>query len=415
MSTAATMSKPDAATVSDAADGGVIRSLAIRHPEALEPIRGSEALAKGQVNLIGLEAIVDALGERWQGRREQVYEHVEKVVERQMGPGGLLERVSETEYLVVQPDQGPFAAQARCLRMLREILGHFLGAVKPSHLDVCRVTELKGNELKATPVDPRAAIEGEAREVQEARLAAEVDADPSLLSPDRWTPFVAATGRQTRVSCRLEPVFELRNNTRIGYRLARRVLDVATDEELTAQEISRLSRADLIRIDMATIARGMDRLSHETASEQELSLIIPVSYVSLSGYESRKLLLSAFQKARKWVKKGVICEVVDIEDVPQGPLLTAIGMIRPASIFVIGHLSGPAPRSTPSMKDTGLTALSMTCPKNIGGDAEFLGWAKESMKSAQKITRSAMIYGCNARRIAMAGLMGATHASISGG
>lgn len=395
------------------AAAAVLRRLDASSLEALEPFQGSGALDAGQVCMINLEALVQAFGARWQGRREQVYEHVERVLERTAGPTAYVARVTETDYLIAQPDLGPFGAQATCLRSLKEVLSHFLGAVQPRQLSVCRVTGIANGELRAEPIDPRAAMEGEARERQAAHLDAESN-DPTLLNPERWSPFVAGNGREVRVSCKLEPVFELKGNMRIGYRLARKVIYTSSGEELAPHEIYNLTRADLIRIDMATIARGMDRLASESGEGAALSLTIPVSYVSLSSVDGRKLLTSAFQAARKQVLKGVICEVCDIENVPQAPLLSAVSFIKPASLFVIGHLTGLAPHVSPNLRETGLQALSFTVPSMLAGDAEFLGWTREVIKSARRVSKTVMIYGCpNPRRLAMAGLMEATHASLA--
>ena len=112
--------------------------------------------------------------------------------------------------------------------------------------------------------------------------------------------------------------------------------------------------------------------------------------------------------------KGVLCEVCDIEGVPQVALLSAVSLIRPWSLFVIGHLTNAMPKADAGMKDAGLQALSFNCPVNLDGDAEFLGWSREAVRSAHKATRTTMIYGCTPRRIAMAGLMGATHGSLAG-
>ena len=218
-----------------------------------------------------------------------------------------------------------------------------------------------------------------------------------------------------RVSCKLEPVFELRGNTRIGYRLGRKVIDIETEQELSPEEVRNLTRADLLKVDMATLSRGVARMQTDLKGGAELSLIVPVSYVSLSTMEGRKLMKTAFDQARQWVQRGVICEVCDIEDVPQGPLLSVISLIKPSSILVVGHLAGDTPRVTGSLRDTGLQAISVTCPKNLAGDAEFLGWARDTVKSIRRVTRSVIVYGCDTpRRLAMAGLMEATHASLSG-
>ncbi len=391
------------------------KRLRASNPDVLEPLVGTGALAAGQVNIISLDAIVQAFGDRWQGRREGVYEQVEKVIERGLGPNGYITRISETDFLVAQPDLGPFGAQAACLRALREVLSHFLGAVRPGALSICKVTKIEAGELTALPIDPRLTADGEAREVQDARAAAEAAADPTLLSPDRWSPFSAGNGKRVRVSCKLEPVFELRGNTRIGYRLSRRVIDVETDLELTQEDVRNLTRSDLLKIDMATLSRGVARMQTDLKGGAELSLIVPVSYVSLSTVEGRKVMKTAFDQARQWVQRGVICEVCDIEDVPQGPLLSVISLIKPASILVVGHLTSDAPRVTGTLRETGLQAISITCPKNLVGDAEFLSWARDTIKSVRRVTRSVILYGCDShRRLAMAGLMGATHASITG-
>ena len=74
---------------------------------------------------------------------------------------------------------------------------------------------------------------------------------------DRWSPFVSTDGRQLRVSATLEPVYELKGFTRIGFRMIRRVIAIANGRGLSSQAIAELSAADLLRVDLATIARGM--------------------------------------------------------------------------------------------------------------------------------------------------------------
>ena len=56
--------------------------------------------------------------------------------------------------------------------------------------------------------------------------------------------------------------------------------------------------------------------------------------------------------------------------------------------------------------------MAFTCPAGLEGDAEFLGWLRDASVSARKVARSVMVYGCSPHRVAMAGLLGATHASV---
>jgi hypothetical protein len=377
--------------------------------------RDSPLLEEGRVNVIALDPIADRLADRWDSRKEQVYEHLERALNRKLGPTDFFLRVSDTVYLVAQSSAGRFGAQALCVRALDEVVSFFLGPGPRHDVKVHKVTDLKPSSIVAVPIDRELLAEAERQESRTSAAIAEAKGDATLLSPARWSPFVASNGVHVRVSCVLEPVFEVKRHTRIGYRLRRRVLDTATEQPLSKQQLAHLSRGDLLRIDMATIARGMARLAAQEESENELSLIVPVSFVTLSNVEGRHLIAEAFSRVREIVLKGVICEVCDIEAVPHVALVQAVSLMRPHTLFVIGHLDSDSPQALGSLKDTGLKALSLHCPGNIGGDAEFIGWLRGAITATRRVTRSLMLYNCpNPRRAALAALVGATHVSFTG-
>jgi hypothetical protein len=405
---------PSAARPAPAED--LVAALRVLNPAgvaAAAQLQGSPLVGDGRVNLIALDEVVERLGGRWPVKREQVYAHVEAVLGRRVGPNGFFQRISETDFLVVQPDVGPFGAQSLCLRCLGEIMTYFFGRAEYHALMVHRVTQLSPGGVEAVPVDPVQAARGERQELDAERAAAGDPAGGDLLAPGRWSPFVADNGRTVRVSCVLEPVFELKKNTRIGYRLRRRVIDIRTGDPLSSDEISRLSRSDLLRMDMATIARGLLRLDSAQERERQLSLIVPVSHVSLSNHVGRHMLSQAFAQARQAVRSGVICEVCDIAGVPQVALVESVALISSSCLFVIGHLGSGRPESMPAMKSAGLRAVSIDCPP-AAGDAEFVGWLRTMMQASRKVTKSVMVYRCHSpRQMALAGMLGATHASLA--
>jgi hypothetical protein len=379
---------------------------------ALERFEASSLMSDGLVNLVALDAIRDRLGERWGAKREQIYDHMEKVLRRNLGHSAYFLRVSDTDFIVAQPGMGPFGAQASCLRCLSEALNHFLGEARHTDLFVHQVTKLTPGGIEASIIDPVEAAAGEAREITARKAAASVAMQPRR-SPEQWSPFVSVDGRRLRVSCNLEPVFELKGNTRIGYRMARRVLVVDTEEPITRQEQRNLSRADLLRVDLATIARGLQRVESESANELSPSLIIPVSFVTLSSHQGRAEITKFFKEARESVAKGVICEVVDIEGVPQGPLLSAISLIKPFSLFVVGHLMEDPITNVSNLKGAGLQAISLEKPPHVSGDLEFSNWLRQALSVARTVARSVILYACESpRQAAMASMVGVTHASF---
>jgi hypothetical protein len=384
------------------------------HPDALaavEQLGGSQMLASGLINLIALDPIAERLGPKWAERREAVYDYAERVLERQIGETGQFLRVSEFDFLVVLPNEGCFSAQLRCIRCTREVLTHFLGSAQPSDIAVRRVGAIGRYGVEGVLVDPAVvAVEAKAEAEREETLARR-SAGPK--GPfDKWTPFVASNGLKVRVSCVLEPVFEVKGYTRIGNRIARRVLRTDTEEELSAIELANLSRGDMERIDLATIARGLDRLRNDTEGNQ-LSLIVPVSHISLSHAQGRAALAALFREAKQYVRTGVICEVADIDDVPQRTLLEATSLIKPFCLFVIGRLTNAPTRKLSNLYNTGLQAVSFEAPKAVMADGEFLSWARDAISAAKLIAKSVMIYRVGSpRQAAMASLVGATHVSL---
>jgi hypothetical protein len=375
---------------------------------SLERFDDPTLLSEGKVTIIALDAVVQRFGAKWQARKTQVYDHVERTLQRYLGVQGYYLRVSETDFIICQPHLGVFANQASCLRYLREILSHFLGEAHLADDCIHSVTRFDEHGVQASRVDARHAEVAEVREEAERKLKE----DLSARRVDQWSPFVASDGRELRVSCTLEPVFELKGFGRIGFRMVRRVLVVGTDEELTPGAVTHLSRADILRIDLATIARGTDRLRSEAHGERQPSLIVPVSFTSLSSQKGRAEIVNMFKEASSLVQRGVICEVCDIEGVPQGALLSAVSLIRPFSLFVVGRLTLTLPQAISGLKGAGLQALSCECPPRQG-EAEFMGWAKATIDAAKQITKSFLMYRTDSPRSAgLAGLLGATHASV---
>ena len=86
-----------------------------------------QLIAAGRINVLSLEAVQGRFADRWQARKDQVFDFAERVLERGVGLTGMHLRVSDTDFVIVQPDLSRLAGQAACLNFLREILNHFLG------------------------------------------------------------------------------------------------------------------------------------------------------------------------------------------------------------------------------------------------------------------------------------------------
>ncbi len=375
---------------------------------ALDPFTDPDLLGDGKVNLIALDAIVERLGERWPQRRDQIYGHVDRVLQRRLASQGFHLRISETDFLICQPELGRFSGQAACLQALREILSYFLGEAQRADSCVVQVTKVSANEIEGWQVRASEVDEGEQAERQ-----ARASPHTGTQTLDHWTPFVASDGRELRVTCSLDPVVELKTFGRIGFRIRARV-EGPGSEALTAVAISKLSRADLLRIDLATLVRGLEELRITTRGRLEPSLIVPVSFTTLSSQRGRVEFAKLLMEARSLVERGVICEIGSVVGVPEGVMLTVVSLIRPYCLFVVANIDGrlPGAATLSQLKRSGVQALSIQCPRWLG-DTAFLHWMKTTIESARRVVRSTLLYGiASPRHAALAAEFGATHASF---
>lgn len=373
----------------------------------LAPFQYADALAAGLVLLISLDAVAERLGAAWQGRRREAYDCAGRVLAKRLS-GGAFVRTSETDLLLIQPGATAMAAQEMAVRVLDEIVRHFTGDAAVDDLRLFAVEQVSAGEVRCEPLDASAILARADRRERRDDIGGW-----DVLSGQSWAPFISGDGRRLRPSCILEPVFEIAGHHRIGYRLRRELIDMETGDPLPFAQQHGLARADILRIDRATLARGVERLNGAADREAALSLIMPVSYVSLTHSQAGSQFGRMFAQAREAVAAGVICEIYDIEGVAEAPLTAATALVRPWSLFVAGHLAQETPRATAAMKAAGIQVLSFTAP-TTESDAEFIGWLSPALRSARRVCRSVMVYGCRSQRqMALAGVLGATHASLT--
>jgi hypothetical protein len=409
---------PSATQGHSPAGGRVTRFATADAQQALERLQSSSILGEGKVCLMSLDAVRQQLGPRWPVRRDRVYDHAQQTLRRQLGPHGFFLRISETDFLVAQPAVGRIAGQAYCLNCLREVLTYFLGEARIGDIMVHEVTSIEGGQIAARTLDAMA-VEAEAQSLPTPAAlgpAAAVAASSaaSLTSQDRWTPFVSHDGTRLRASCQLEPVFQLKTYGRIGYRMRRRVLSLPSERPLTRDEQRKLTSGDMERIDFATLARGLNRLEQEGAGERQPSLILPVSFTTLSSKRGRASLAEFFRAAQGSVQSGLICEVCDIEGVPPSTLLAVTSLMRPFCLFIVGRLAATPTNGLSALQDAGLQGVSIECPPGLDSDSAFDAFARTVTSAAKPVVRAVMIYGVGGpHQAAIASLHGASHASFA--
>jgi len=387
---------------------GALRLVSVEAQADVERYADAQLLAAGKICILSLEAVQKHYGDRWTSRRDVVFAFAQQVLKRSMGGRGIHLRISDSDVFIIHPGLGRLAGQAACLRYLREIFAQFQVDPGEAPNGVLQVTEIRKGRVLTKPGE----ISGPAAPEEANRLGAYEEADLTSQLVNRAAPFVSSDGRLLRVSASLEPIYEVKSFARIGFRMIRRIIVVSSGEALTPREVAALPSADLIRADLATISRGIDRLKAEGGAERQLSLIVPVSFSSLASQRGRAELVAPVRDVANMVKLGVICEILDIEGVPQNALHEVTSLVRPLSLLVVGRLTNPTPGAFGRLSGAGFQALSFECPP-IVGDAEFVGWATSTVGAARKVAKSVLVYGARTtKRAGALASLGATHVSL---
>ena len=207
-------------------------------------------------------------------------------MERRLDEDAELIRVSERDYLVAQPSRERAAARALCLRSLREILVHFLGKSSTGQLKIYEVSEVSRGGILAAPVDPRLILQARPEEPAEARSwrprdeAAWAPAMP-LRPSTLFTPL--SDGVAVSVEPSIEPIFCLKTGRYIGQRIVRCVRNGRHGLVMADRDLERLARCDVERIDLATIALGLDQIERANRP-RDLALMVPVSFTNLASH-----------------------------------------------------------------------------------------------------------------------------------
>ena len=417
-----------AAKDTPASDPRADRITAAGAQEMLERLQNAALLESGAVNVIGLDAIRRKLGDRWAAKRAQIWEHVERELDRHLSPADIHFRTDEISYMIAQPGQAGFAAQAVCMTILQEVLKFFLGESRFADIDVRTVTAIAGNQVTSTPVDliklrrgvgtaPASASAGSApleTPAEQMAMAATGPLADQAPAPPLWKPPLA--GRTTIIE--LEPskreAFDLKLTVDGVWNLRRGLITSFLVERGGVS--SRTDAAELAEIDVATFAYASVILDEQVRQGGPLTLHVPISFTSLATQRTRDRLLSLTQSVRESMRKSVLLEISDLHaGVPPSRLIEVVGLIRSLCVGVVGRVQ-PSKSALAAVQGCGLRALAVEADLLAPQKPQFEARLKAFVALAKPVSPNLLIHGLSySRQIDLASAAGFSHASVSMG
>lgn len=276
--------------------------------------------AQGRVFALSLEPVKLSLGDRWEARRDHIWDAAERTLERRLPPPDVFMRVDDVTFVAAVASRDSYDGQVLCADILRGLLSFFLGRNADDDMVLKRVASLDGGGLQCVRIDPFA---------PRPLTAAPNEQPAPSRSPEDWTPPLAgrretvsiltAAEETVEVEFEIVPVWRLDNGAVGAFRIARDVHDVA-----------HLSSAQIEAVDRATVDFLMPLLEEYRREGGVFALIAPLSFPTLAMGRPRLALIQHWAPVADLMRQVVILEMQDVHaGVPTGRTGDTASMMAP--------------------------------------------------------------------------------------
>jgi hypothetical protein len=300
----------------------------------LDRLAGTDLVARGSVTIISVEAIRERAGARWERKRDDVWEYLERKFDEHLSFQDIRLRVGEAEFLVAMTTEEGIAAQAISLKILEDVLMFFVGSAQAVDLHVRAVAEIRGDEITTTEIDlSRIAA---ARQRPSAQ-SYQQEVDPREAKRRNPISFVMVSGERVRVDFALEPVISLRHQVTAALRVQPTVSSIRNGAIIPPRDFPTLADDDIAYIDRATIDFGALFMPKDVRSDP--ALILPVSFRTMGGRKGRNTLIGVEGTRPEQVRQGVMVELVDVDlGTPTARLAEVVGLLSQLCRGVVARL-----------------------------------------------------------------------------
>lgn len=304
--------------------------------ELLRHAGAFSAADRGQVHVISVAAIREAVGERWKRHEALVEDFVIRSFRRGARDDDFIVRVNDADFILIQPSRTSMASLSRASQLMRETLSFFLGAAKNEHINIAVVDSLSGGDVVATRVG-----DDELQRASDERNAGLTESEDG--SPP-WERFGVSRPPRKVVTIRrphggdiqavfyLDPVWNVARGAVASFVAQTVAVQTGVDGELEGIDETTMtpsSHAALagqrIRFLRELLTGGQD------GEHPAIAVHLPISFNCLSHSSPRTTLLSELKKlsAEGWHSRSFV-EITDVPAaLPHVRLTEIVTQLRP--------------------------------------------------------------------------------------
>lgn len=289
--------------------------------DQLDRIVEAGLVTQGRVFALSLEPVRASLGDRWEHKREQIWDAAERALEKRMPPPDVFLRIDDTTFLAAVASVDTYEAQVRCADVLRGLLSFFLGRSADDDVVLTRVAALDGHALVCERVDLFAQPRAFAPPANDVEVRAR--------SPEDWTPplggrrvsadIVTASGDPAVIDLEISPVWRLDHGVIGAYRI-NRVWRGARPPTMAQAEA----------VDHATVDFLLPILEEYRREGGIFAVIAPLDLGVVMPARPRLGLISRWGEAADVMRRVVILEIEGAEaGAPSGRIGETTAMLAP--------------------------------------------------------------------------------------
>ena len=365
---------------------GAVSRLSTSQREQLERVLGAGLVERGSVFVLSLAPIRDETGPKWEFRKEQVWERVERTLTANLPIEDVCLRVDDVSMMVAVNSCSVYEGQARCVTLLRQIMAYFLGREGDDDIRISRVTSISGSDLIGEPIDIRAAPDPRHR-----AAAPGVAAGAGRLPPDKWTPplagrtysapFTSMRGEAVEMELRVTPVWCLRRGAISSYAIRRRFPHVKRPVSDHDQEAA----------DKQTALKMVELLKEYAEFGGLFALHVPIYFATASSRRARVNMLGRCAPVLPLMRQVAIMEIEDIDDgVPYGRLKEAVAMLSPFVRAVMAGI-GEGQRLNSQVRECGFAGVAV----EAGPGPVMRPELKYLLAQARRATPNVLVHNAN--------------------
>lgn len=383
--------------------------------ELLTNAGAAASVAAGQVHVISVSPIREALGPRWARRQEGIADFIERSFQRSALADDMIVRINEVDFIVVQPSWPPLGALNRASQLVRDTLSYFLGEARPENVRVAMVEALEGGVIRARPIaapklPPQSGASPGVRD-----LAGSTDGSPPWerfsVAGDMSEPvFVrGATGQTLEAFFYLEPIWNADAGVVASFLVQSVVFEVTPGGE-------RLPPDEGLLTPQCHLALNSRRIAYlrQMLYEAPVPLVahLPISGHCLRLSSTRAWLLSDLRRQLSDdLHRNVVIELCDIPDgFPGEALATMAAQAAPYGRAILARFSNDRPGIALRTR-CGLNGIVRT----IDGRTDERTLARELFAfadAARRLRIACAVYGLRTRsQVLIARAAGVTHVS----